>query len=266
MTQTEIPKIGLGTWQNTDSKECVESIVNALDSGYRHIDTAQFYGNEDLVGKGIAKSDVPREEILLATKVWIGSLGPIKVKQSTEESLERLQADYIDILYVHWPAGNYNAKTTLKAFEDLVDEGLIRNIGVSNFTPKLLDEALKHVDKKTIANQIEMHPWLQQSEMRAYLQEHDMELVAYSPLARGRVMKSDTIRQIADKYGISPAQVSLAWLLSYDIVHPIPKATSQEHIRENYEARNIELDQEDIDTIESIQREKRLISPSFAPF
>ncbi|MFO7837116.1 MAG: aldo/keto reductase [Candidatus Thorarchaeota archaeon] len=266
MLQTEIPRIGLGTWQNTNQKECVSSVINALDIGYRHIDTAQFYGNEDLVGRGIAKSEVPREEVFLGTKVWINSLSPAKVKQSTQKSLERLQVDYIDVLYVHWPAGDYNAETTLGAFQDLLDEGLIRNIGVSNFIPDLLDEALKYTDEEIIANQVEMHPWLQQNEVRDYLKEHNMELVAYSPLARGSVMKSGTIHQIANKHGINPAQVSLAWLLSYDIVHPIPKASSEEHIRDNYDALKIELDSEDIDAIESIQKEKRLISPSFAPF
>ncbi|MBS3793606.1 MAG: aldo/keto reductase [Candidatus Thorarchaeota archaeon] len=266
MSQTEIPRIGLGTWQNTDSKKCVESVIHALESGYRHIDTAQFYGNEDFVGKGIKQSSVPRDEIFLGTKVWINSLSPEKVKESTEESLERLQLDYIDVLYVHWPAGEYEPRSTLTAFEELVEEGIVRNIGVSNFTPDLLDEALKHTEKEIIANQVEMHPWLQQEEMRKYLQNHNMKLVAYSPLARGAIMENETLREIADKHNVTPAQISLAWLLSYDVVHPIPKATSERHIKENYEVLDIQLDQADIDAIEGIETRKRLISPSFAPF
>lgn len=262
MMSLSIPDIGIGTWQNTDSKSCIESVATAVDAGYRHVDTAQAYGNEEYVGEGLEKSDIDREEVLLATKVWTTELSHDDVIRSTEKSLDRLDTDYVDILYVHWPAGEYSAENTLSAFEELQDSGKIKHIGVSNFTKSYLDEALEIAD--VVVNQVEMHPLLQQEELIRYADSLGLEVVAYSPLARGKIFDVPEISRVAEKYGVSEAQVSLAWLLSKG-VHPIPKASSSEHILDNLEALNLDLENGDLETIDSIDREERLIDPEFAP-
>jgi 2,5-diketo-D-gluconate reductase B len=260
---TEIPQLGLGTWQNTDPEECVKSVQKALDMGYRHIDTAQAYSNEEDVGKGLEASEVDREDFFLATKVWIDNLAHDDVLETTQESLDKLDVDSVDLLYVHWPARAYNPEETMEAFNQLVEEGNIDNIGVSNFSPEQIEEAQEHADTKILANQVEMHPLLQQEELVEYCQDNDMYLVAYSPLARGKVMEVPEIQEIAEKHGVSEAQVSLAWIMQHDNVVAIPKASSEDHIRDNWKARDLELDQEDIEKINSIEREDRQVDPDF---
>ena len=207
-----MPMLGLGTWQNDDASECADSVETALEMGYRHVDTAQAYGNEDAVGDGLAAADVDREDIFLATKVWNANLAAEDVHATTEGSLDDLGVDAVDLLYVHWPAGAYDAEATLGAFDELYDEGKIHNVGVSNFEPHHVEEAMEILDAPVFANQVEIHPFLQQEELRAHAAEHDYELVAYSPLARGDVFSSDVLTDIADDHGVSAAQVSLAWL------------------------------------------------------
>jgi diketogulonate reductase-like aldo/keto reductase len=265
MRPIKVPKIGLGTWKNLDPKQCAKTVKTALELGYRHIDTAQKYKNEEYVGDGIRQSNVDREEILLATKIWVDNLSYEKVKECTEKSLKRLGTDYIDIMYIHWPEDTYNAEWTLKALNELVDEGRIRNIGVSNFTPEDLEEASKHSENPMIANQIEMHPLNQQKEMRQYLKNKGIALVAYSPLARGGVKDIPELTDISKKYRISEAQVSLAWLCSYENVVAIPKASSKEHLRANLEAMEIILEKDDIIKIELLDEQKMLAVPPDSP-
>ncbi|MFB6204431.1 MAG: aldo/keto reductase [Candidatus Nanohaloarchaea archaeon] len=259
----KIPSIGLGTWQNKGPK-CAKSVSTALEMGYRHIDTAQAYDNEEYVGQGIEESSVSRDDIFLASKVWNSNLSPEDVISSTRESLDKLGVESVDLMYVHWPSGEYSAKETLEAFQEMKEEGMIENIGVSNFTPELLDEALR-IAPGIAANQVEMHPLLQQDELLDYCQENDIYLVAYSPLARGEVFNVPEINQVAEKHGVSEAQVSLAWLLEKENVRVIPKATSEEHIRDNLKALDLELDEEDIEKIDSIEREERMVDPGFSP-
>ena len=266
MPGDEIPKLGLGTWQNTDADQCAESVRTALELGYRHIDTAQAYGNEEHVGRGLAEADLDRDEVFLATKVWKDNLAPDDVHASTNESLDELGVDFVDLLYVHWPADDYDPAETLAAFDELQDGGKIRNIGVSNFLPEQLDEARELTEHDVLANQVEMHPLLQQEELQAYAKEHDMYLVAYSPLARGEVTEAEEIREVAEKHDASPQQVSLAWLLSKENVVAIPKATSEEHIRDNYGALSLDLDEEDVERIDGIEAEDRQVDPDFAPW
>ena len=263
---TEIPELGLGTWQNTDPEECTKSVEKALNMGYEHIDTAQAYENEEDVGKGLENADVDREDYFLASKVWIDQLAPENVKASTKKSVEKLGVDYVDLMYVHWPANEYSPQETLKAFKELVHSGEINNIGISNFTPEQVDKAMEIAPKHIIANQVEMHPLLQQEELLEKCREHDITLVAYSPLARGEVFNIPELNEIADKHGVSEAQVSLAWLMQKENVVAIPKASSEEHIRDNYEALDLELDEEDIQKIEDIDREERMVDPGFAPW
>lgn len=266
MNRIKLPKIGLGTWGNTNASKCATSVSTAINMGYRLIDTAQAYRNEKHVGKGIAQADIPREHITVATKVWVSNLSHDKVIKSTEGSLEKLDLDLIDILYVHWPADSYNAEKTLHAFSELADQGEIKYIAVSNFTIPLLEEALDICDDPIIANQVEMHPLLKQKEMVKFLQDHSMYLIAYSPLARGHIFKVPEITEIAQKHEVSEAQVSLAWVMTHENVVPIPKATSKQHIEDNFAALELTLDQEDMERIESITVEKRMVNPPFAPW
>ena len=263
--RSTIPPFGIGTWQNTDPAACSNAVEQALEMGYRHVDTAQAYDNEAHVGEGIATADVDREDIFLATKVWIDSLGYDDVLESTRESLEKLDVGYLDLLYVHWPAEAYDPEDTLPAFQELHDDGVIERIGVSNFEPRHLDRAREILDAPIAANQVEMHPLLPQEELREYQNRHDIELVAYSPLARGTVFDVPEIQSVAEKHGVSEAQVSLAWLREKDVT-VIPKATSEEHIRDNWASRDLTLDADDLETIDGIDREDRQVDPDFGPW
>ncbi len=259
-----MPTLGLGTWQNTDHDRCVESVRTALETGYRHVDTAQAYGNEAAVGEGIASADVDREDVFLATKVWIDQLDPEDVVNSTAASLDRLGVEYVDLLYVHWPAGDYDPAATLAAFEQLREDGRIERVGVSNFEPDHLEDARAAIDAPIFANQVEMHPLLQQDELREYCADAGVELVAYSPLARGGVFDVDVLTDIADAHEVSAAQVSLAWLREKGVT-AIPKATGTDHIADNWAALDLELTDEELARIDAIDREERRVHPDFAP-
>jgi len=259
-----MPMLGLGTWQNDDPAECADSVETALELGYRHVDTAQAYGNEDAVGDGLAAADVAREDIFLATKVWNANLAGDDVRSTTERSLDDLGVDAVDLLYVHWPAGAYDAEETLAAFDDLYDQGKIHNVGVSNFEPHHVEVAMEILDAPLFANQVEMHPFLPQEELRAHAEEHDYELVAYSPLARGDVMDSDLLNDIADDHDVSPAQVSLAWLREKGVT-AIPKATGRDHIEDNWASIDLELSEADIARIDDIDERRRKVDPDFGP-
>ena len=261
-----IPELGLGTWQNDKPEECSNAVKTALSMGYRHIDTAQAYENEEDVGKGLEQAKVDREDFFLASKVWISNLVPENVKSSTEGSLEKLGVNAVDLMYIHWPSGDYQAHETLNAFKELVEEGKIENIGISNFEPEQVEEAMEIAGEHIVANQVEMHPLLQQEELLEKCRDHDITLVAYSPLARGEVFNVPELQEIAEKHDVSEAQVSLAWLMQKDGVVAIPKATSKEHVRDNYQSLELELDEDDIEKIESINREERMVDPGFAPW
>ncbi|WP_440008142.1 aldo/keto reductase [Halomicrococcus sp. SG-WS-1] len=262
----ELPRIGLGTYDNTDPEQCADVVAAALEMGYRHVDTAQEYDNEAYVGEGIAQANVDREDVFLATKVWDDNLAHDDVLASTNESLDRLGVDSLDLLYVHWPRDTYDAEDTLPAFDELYDEGTIDHVGVSNFTPDQLDTARETLDAPIFAHQVEMHPLLQQEELQEYAREHDHWLVAYSPVARGKVTEVDEIREVAEKHDATPYQVSLAWLAAKENVAAIPKTSSEEHLQDNFEARKIDLDDEDVAAIDGIEREERIVDPDDAPW
>ncbi|WP_410766249.1 aldo/keto reductase [Haloferax sp. DFSO60] len=260
-----MPVLGLGTWENTDPEDCANAVKTALEMGYRHIDTAQIYGNEAEVGEGLAAADVDRDDIFLATKVWIDELSYDDVIESTRESLDKLGVEYVDLLYIHWPAREYEPEETLDAFNELVEEGLTKRIGISNFEPDQVREAVELSDAPIFANQIELHPLLPQEELRDACAEEDVEIVAYSPLARGEVFNVPTLTEIAEKHDVSEAQVSLAWLREKGVT-AIPKATSEGHIRDNWESLSLKLDDEDIDAIDTIETVDRRVDPGFAPW
>ena len=265
---TDLPPLGIGTWENTDPEACANAVQTALDMGYRHVDTADIYGNEEYVGDGIERASVDRDEFVLASKAHTQATGLTydDVIETAEQSLERLGTDYLDLFYVHWPTGDYEAEETLPAFDELVESGLVEEVGVSNFTPELVEEAMDVLDAPVFANQVEMHPLLQQEELVAHAQEHDYYLVAYSPLARGDVFDVPEVTEVAEKHGVSEAQVSLAWLRAKDNVVAIPKATSEGHIEDNYASLDLELDDEDLATIDGIGREDRHLDFDVAPW
>ncbi len=254
-----IPKIGLGTYQLRGEK-CSTAILEALDVGYRLIDTAQFYYNEGNIGKALQQSSIPREDLIVASKVWVTNLSPRQVKSTTEKSLKKLKLDYIDIMYIHWPALTYNPRKTISAFQELLKEGKIRAFGISNFTPSLIDELLELNSIPIWGNQVEHHLFLQQKQMREYLGKKDMKMVAYSPLARGNVLSLPILDTLAKKYNKSPSQIALAWIISHNVI-PIPKSSSRNHLMENFESVNIHLSPEDIAELDAIDSQKRLFSP-----
>ncbi len=268
MPQQELPPIGLGTWQNTDPEQCVESVATALEAGYRHIDTAHYYGNEEQVGRGIAGADVDREEVTVATKVHSEKTGLDYdgVVEGAELSCERMDLDYIDLLYVHWPVNEYDPEETLSAFQDLKEDGVIEHIGLSNYSPDYLDDAIEVLGEAPSALQMEMHPYCQQDDLLEYAQREDFWLVAYSPLARGEVFDDPVIEEVAEKHGVSEAQVSLAWLLSKENVRAVPKATGEAHIRDNLAAAELSLDEEDLARIDGIEKEERYVERDDSPW
>ncbi|MFC7202198.1 aldo/keto reductase [Haloferax namakaokahaiae] len=262
---TNFPQLGFGTYKLEDRDECVSAVTTALDVGYRNIDTAQMYDNEEYVGEALAASDVPRDEVFVATKLDTSNLTAEAVKETTKESADKLGLDTIDLLYVHWPLDTYDADETLAALDELYDEGLIANLGLSNFRPDQLEAAIEKLDAPLFAHQVEMHPLLQQRELRELADEHDHHLVAYSPIARNQVADNDTIVEIAEKHDASPAQVALAWIMSKGAT-AIPKASSEAHIRDNFAALDLELDAEDIAAIDELDETNRIVDFDAAPW
>ncbi|MDX1747826.1 MAG: aldo/keto reductase, partial [Halobacteriales archaeon] len=263
MPTPSLPPIGLGTLRNTDPEECAETIVEAVDVGYRHIDTAQKYGNEAYVGDGIARADIPREDLFVATKVDETNLAYDDVLRTTEESRELLGIDTIDLHYIHWPAvsgheDRYDPEETIPAFNELLDEGVIDRVGVGNFDVALVEEAQDLLDVPIFAIQVEMHPLLQQRELVEYAQDNDVYLVSYCPLMRGDIVDVPEIVEIAEARDVTPAQVGLAWLISKDNVVTIPKGRGA-HLAENFQAQDVELMSADIEKIDSIDREHRIV-------
>jgi 2,5-diketo-D-gluconate reductase B len=248
-----LPPIGFGTYDVFD----VEEVLSAIETGYRHLDTGQWYENEDVVGRAIEACDVPREELTVATKVLPSNLAGEDVLASTGESLERLGVETIDLLYVHWPTNAYDPVDTLAAFDRLVEAGDVRYVGVSNFTEAHVEEALAACESTVLANQVEMHPLFQQTALREYVQDLDMYLVAYAPLAQGRVFGVPELVEVAERHDANEAQVSLAWLMEKDVV-PIPKATG-DHVRDNYAALELDLDEADVELIDGIDVETRYV-------
>ena len=254
--------LGLGTSGLDDPDECAETVTNALEAGYRHVDTAQMYDNEAAVGEGIAAAAVDREDVVVATKVHPENLAPDDVRETAGESLDRLGLDRVDLLYVHWPIRTYDAAATLPVFDDLRDAGVTDHVGVSNFTPDLVREAREILDAPIAAHQVECHPRFQQSELRTLAAELDHHLVGYSPLGRGEILDDDTLRAVAERNEVSPAVVALAWALDRGVV-PIPKATG-EHVRENLLALDVDLDETDLEAVDAMAASDRLIDPDDA--
>lgn len=259
-----IPALGFGTWQ-LEGRTCTERVADALAVGYRHVDTAKKYENHEAVGAGLRRSGVDREEIFLTSKVWFEDLAHDDVIASTEASLKELDTDYLDLLLIHWPNPRVPLEETLGAMRELQEKGRVRHLGVSNFPPSWVEQAVEHAT--LVCNQVEYHPLLSQQKLLEVLRANDMALVAYSPLAHGEGLDHPVLEEIARAHDRSPAAVALRWLVSQEGVAAIPKAASREHLEENFRIFEFELDEEEIRRIHALaEREgERTVDPDFAP-
>lgn len=258
----QVPALGFGTWQ-LKGTECIEGVRHALGLGYRHLDTAQMYGNEYEVGQGIARSGVDRDEIFLTTKLGLDVLDPDKVVASTTDSLRALATDRVDLLLIHWPSDSVPLGATLEAMRGLQDDDKVVHLGVSNFPPSLLRAATKEAE--ILGVQVEYHPLLDQSALLEVCSEEDLVLTAYSPLAQGRALDEEAITDIAAAHGKSGAQVVLRWLVQQERVAAIPKSASSRRRRENVDIFDFSLTAGEMDRIAGVARGERLIDPPFAP-
>ena len=247
----KVPSLGLGTYRLTGDA-CEAAVERALGMGYRHVDTAQMYGNEAEVGRGLDDSGVERGEVFLTTKVWPSDFVHDRVISKTLESLRRLRTDYVDLLLMHWPPDGVPLGETLGAMRKLQDRGSVLHIGVSNFSPALLEEATGHAE--IFCNQVQYHPYRSQTELLDQARELDYLLTAYTPLSRGGVKDDATLREIGADHGKTATQVALRWLVQQDRVSAIPKATGGEHLAENLDVFDFELSEEEMDRVFSLGR------------
>jgi methylglyoxal/glyoxal reductase len=251
----EMPWVGLGVYKADSDNEVEEAILTALDEGYRSIDTASFYNNEEGVGRALKAAAVPREELFITTKVWNDDHGYENTIKAFHESRRKLGLEVIDLYLIHWPvAGLF--KETWQALEKLYEEGYVRAVGVSNFQPHHLEELKQSAEVFPMVNQVEYHPWLTQPELHQYCKENNVQLEAWSPLTRGRKLDDETITALAEKYGKTPAQVILRWDLQTDVV-TIPKSVTTDRIRENAEIFDFELTEEDVKKISDLNEDLR---------
>lgn len=247
----EMPILGFGVFQVTDLAECERSVVDAIKTGYRLIDTAASYMNEEAVGRAIKKSDVSREELFITTKLWIQSNGYEGTKKAFENSLKRLQLDYLDLYLIHQPFGDVYGEW--RAMQDLYKEGRVKAIGVSNFQPDRFIDLVIHNEIVPAVNQIETHPFHQQIETQKFLQENNVQMESWGPFAEGRnkIFHNDLLLSIGKKYNKSIAQVILRWLIQRDVI-AIPKSVRKERMEENFNIFNFELSVEDMDAIKTM--------------
>jgi len=258
----EIPKLGFGTWQ-LNGEDCVAGVRDAIELGYRHIDTARAYGNEVQVGQGIHDSGRNRDEIFLTTKLWYTELSAVGVHDQVEQSLRDLRTEYVDLLLIHWPNRRVPLAETLAAMLDARDAGRVRHLGVANFPSTLLREALEHAP--LVCNQIEYHPYIAQPQVLQVVRDQGLMATAYSPLAQGAVLRDGVLTQIAEAHDKTSAQVALRWLLDQPQVGAVPKASSREHRATNLDVFDFEFTDEERGQIASLERGYRTIDPPWAP-
>ena len=258
-----MPKLGLGTWRLSGA-ECEQAVAGALGLGYRHLDTAQMYQNEEAVGAGIKAGGVAREAIHLTTKVWPENLAPAAMRRAMEDSLRKLGTEYVDLYLIHWPYPDMDLPAALETLGALQREGKARAIGVSNFTVALLKQC-EALGTKVACNQVEYHVLLDQTKLLAYARNKGIVTTAYCPLAQGRLAGHAALDAIAAKHGCTAAQVAIAWLLEQAMVAAIPKAGRPESQSANLAALDIQLDAADRAAIAALPKDQRCVSPSFAP-
>lgn len=259
-----LPRLGLGTFRMVGD-DCRAAVESALGLGYRHIDTAEMYGNEEAIGAAIAAAGVARGDLHVTTKVWNENLAPDAIRRAFDASLKKLRLDQIDLYLVHWPAKNMNLPKMFEALMKLQQEGRTRAIGVANFNIALLKTVVEEIKAPIACNQVEYHVMLDQTRLRKYMAAKSIPLVAYCPLAQGRVATDKTLMAIGAKHGASAAQVALKWLLDQDGVAAIPKASRAESQKANLGALNVGLDDEDLKAIAGLPKNKRCVAPGFSP-
>ena len=259
----EMPILGYGVFL-VDPKECERCVTDAIDAGYRMIDTAQAYYNEEGVGAAIKKSGINREEFFLVTKVWITNSGEEKAAKSIDESLKKLQTDYVDLLLIHQPFGDYYG--TYRAMEKAYKEGKTRAIGVSNFFPDRFVDLCNFVEIKPMVNQMETHVFQQEKFLRKYLDKYNTRLMSWSPMARGEnnFFNNEVLKSIGDKYNKTVAQVALRFLTQENVI-VIPKSTHKERMKENFEIFDFELSGDDMNTLRALDKGESIFVNHYDP-
>ncbi|QGQ46059.1 aldo/keto reductase [Metabacillus sediminilitoris] len=254
----KMPWFGLGVFKVEEGSEVVNSVKAAIDAGYRSIDTAAIYGNEEGVGKAIAESNVPREELFITTKVWNSAQGYESTLLAFEESMKKLGLEYLDLYLIHWPVPKLNKyKETWRALEKLYKDGRIRAIGVSNFKEYHLKDLLETCEIKPMVNQVEYHPRLTQTSLHEFCKQNEIQLEAWSPLMQGGLFEEPTLNEIANKYNKSVAQIILRWDLQNEVV-TIPKSIKPHRIQENADIFDFEISEEDMNKISSLNQDQRV--------
>ncbi|MGB3387794.1 MAG: aldo/keto reductase [Pseudaminobacter sp.] len=261
-----IPALGLGTW-TLAGEECAQIVVHALQLGYRHVDTAHMYRNEADVGKGLRASGVARDDVFVTTKVWPTDIAPGDLERSAETSLKLLGLDQVDLLLIHWPNPQIPLEGSIRALNNARRAGLTRHIGVSNFTTALLSRALELSEAPLVANQVEHHPYLDQSKVLRMCRQAGMAMVSYCPLARGRdLFEQEAIVSAAGRHGKTPGQVVLRWHVQQQGVVAIPRTTKKERLAENAAIFDFALSDEEMEAISSLTvRNLRICDGGFAP-
>ncbi|HEY8567506.1 MAG TPA: aldo/keto reductase [Beijerinckiaceae bacterium] len=261
----EIPALGLGTWR-LEGEDCARIVAGALAQGYRHVDTAAMYGNEEAVGEGLRASGLARDEVFVTTKVWYEDIRPGDLERSAEASLKRLGLDQVDLLLIHWPNPDVPVAESVRALAEAGRRGLARHVGVSNFTAAMVDEAVAASSEPLVVNQCEYHPYLDQAKVLAACRRHGLAFTSYSPLGRGDLLADATVGAIAAAHGRSPAQVILRWHVQQAGVVAIPKSGNLERIGQNLAIGDFALTDAEMQRMHALARpEGRLVSPSFAP-
>lgn len=261
-----IPALGFGTYELT-GELCCQMVEIALGLGYRHLDTATIYKNEQEVGAGIAAAGIPRDQIFLTTKVWTDCFSPAALAESVRNSLRRLQTEYVDLLLLHWPVTEVSLAETIPALNQACREGHTRFIGVSNFTAMQVAEAVAISELPLVTNQVEYHPFLDQTPIFGALKPHGMSLTAYSPLAHGDVAKDPTLQEIGAAHGKSAIQTGLRWLVQQDGVITIPRSSNAKHAAANLDIFDFELAPDEMDRITAMTRrnQRHCSPPELAP-
>ena len=256
-----VPELGFGTWE-LEPDDAERGVRDALELGYRHIDTAAMYGNEEAVGRAISQSEVDRDEIFVTTKVWMDDASRTDLIPAAEASLQRLGLDHVDLLLIHWPTDVAPIEETVEALDETRKRGWTRLIGVSNYTADQLRIACKVGPVAT--NQVEYHPFLSQDAVHTVCRDEGLFLTAYCPLAHGSVIGHPAMREIAEAHDVSEAQVALRWLVDHGDVAAIPRSRNRDHIASNSEL-DFELTDEDRARIDALPKDDRKVDPPFAP-
>lgn len=258
----EMPIIGLGTFRVENNDQCKDAVKHAIENGYRHIDTAMIYDNEEMVGQGIAEglasTGLDRSDLFVTSKLWLDDYGRSNVAEAYETSLSKLGLDYLDLYLMHWPGLDEALMIdTWQGMEDLYKNDKVKNIGVSNFNAEHLEALLAQVSIKPVINQVEFHPYLTLSELRRYLEVQNIHVESWSPLMNAQILEDDTVKSVASEINKTPAQVIIRWNIEHGVV-VIPKSVTPSRIEENLNVFDFELTKEHIERLDSLNEDKRI--------